>query len=183
MHHEHADRDRHLAFVNQLVEDGRRAELNAVLVDVHAGGLGRIVLLGDIHPKLALRAGEDLAVLEGVFGNFTLGNFVGGHTISKPRIREAKSQTDRGKDRRRAANHGKLLGVGGGGGTAGDYRMPAARIRRSRPETGYGRWARRSRTRARAGQSFADDAEKLDVLEAGEFVVNRSGAPSALAGR
>ena len=64
VHDEHADRDRHLLLGDQLVEDGRGVELDAVLVDVHAGRLRRVVLLGHVDPVVADRAGEDLALVE-----------------------------------------------------------------------------------------------------------------------
>ena len=61
---EHADDDGHLLLVDQLIEDLRRLVLDAVLVDVQAGRLLRVVLLGDVDPVVAHRAREDLALVE-----------------------------------------------------------------------------------------------------------------------
>ena len=74
VHDEDADGDRHFLLVDQLVEDRRRVVLNAVLIDVDAGRLGRVVLLRHVDPVVADGAGEDLALVEGVLGHFALGH-------------------------------------------------------------------------------------------------------------
>src|ERR1035437_7932589 len=76
---EDADGDRHGALRDQVVEDDRRAprasvgdEAAAVLKDRHAGGLGRVVLRGNVYPVIARGAGEDLGSGPGVFGDLGL---------------------------------------------------------------------------------------------------------------
>ena len=71
---ENADRHRHPAFVDQPVEDGRRVELDAVLVDVHAGGRLAVVLRGNVDRILPNGARIDRALLEPAPQHFTLGN-------------------------------------------------------------------------------------------------------------
>ena len=88
-------------FVDQLVEDGRRVELDAVLVDVHAGRLGRVVLLGHVDPVVAHGAGEDLALVEGVLRDLALrhgGSLLGLHpeTACDERDRLCKNCKDKG---------------------------------------------------------------------------------------
>jgi hypothetical protein len=74
MHDENADDDRYFLLVNELIENSRGIELNAVLIDVDTGGPGRVVLPGDVHPVVADRAREDFALVEGVFRHFPLGS-------------------------------------------------------------------------------------------------------------
>ena len=57
--HEDPDEDRDFFALNQAVEDLGGLVLDAILVDVDAGGLGGIVLLGDVDPVVAGRPGED----------------------------------------------------------------------------------------------------------------------------
>ena len=72
MHDEHPNRHRHVAAGDQLVEHLRRVVLDAILVDVNAGGLCRVVLPGDVNPIIAVSAREDLAIAERPLQDFPL---------------------------------------------------------------------------------------------------------------
>ena len=92
MHDEDADRDRHLLLRDQLVEDRRGVVLDAVLVDVHAGRLGGVVLLRHVDPVVADRAGEDLALVEGVLGDFAPSEYPKPGWQVQPDINRAQSK-------------------------------------------------------------------------------------------
>src|SRR5450759_4993616 len=51
---------------------GAMTRFAAVLKDRHAGGLGRVVLRGNVYPVIARGAGEDLGSGPGVFGDLAL---------------------------------------------------------------------------------------------------------------
>ncbi len=105
VHDEHADDDRHLPLVDELVEDGGRVELDAVLVDVHAGRLGRVVLLRHVDPVVAHRAGEDLAPVEGVLRDLPLR-----HVVRADREGRRDRQGDqRSSDKARGRRMGGIL--------------------------------------------------------------------------
>ena len=78
---EDSDRDRHLALVNQIVEDDRNTKL-AMLIDVtsavlkhhHAGGRFPIVLCGDVNPVIADRAWIDFLALPVSLSDGSLGD-------------------------------------------------------------------------------------------------------------
>src|SRR5207302_130834 len=99
---------------NQLVEDGRRVELDAVLVDVDAGRLRRVVLLGHVDPVIADRAGEDLAPVEGVAEDLTLrgrgrpGFRTGGSQVGQG---EQGQEPGTGKEWEPGSLHGRVLSL------------------------------------------------------------------------
>src|SRR5206468_11184232 len=71
---EDADRDGHLLFGDEVVEDGGGGVADAVLADEDAGGGRAVVLGGDVDPVVAMGAGEDLAVVPLVPGYYALGD-------------------------------------------------------------------------------------------------------------
>lgn len=59
MAYEDSDGYGHVAFVNQIVEHGRRLVHDFILADVEASGFRSVVLMRDIHPVFAKRAREN----------------------------------------------------------------------------------------------------------------------------
>ncbi len=74
---EDSDGHGHFMTVDQLIEHHWGVVLDAVLIHVEACGLGWVVLLGDIDPAVADRAGKYLAVGKIEFGDFALGRRLG----------------------------------------------------------------------------------------------------------
>ena len=74
VHDEHADGDRHLLLRDEVVENHRGLELDAVLIHMKARRLLGGVLRRHVDPVVARGAGEDLAVLKGELQHFTLGH-------------------------------------------------------------------------------------------------------------
>ena len=72
MHHENADRHRHLPLRDQIIKDRRCIELNSILIHIKAGRLLRVVLPGYVNPVVANGAGENLALVESVLRHFAL---------------------------------------------------------------------------------------------------------------
>ena len=58
--HKHADQYRDFPAGDEVVEDGRRVPLHAVLVHVHAGGLGAVVLARHVDRDFPRGAGKNL---------------------------------------------------------------------------------------------------------------------------
>ncbi len=106
---EDADGDGHLAFVDEVVEYGGGAEValevdvgGAVLEDHDAGGVGGVVLGGDVDPVVAGGAGVDFAGGPLVLGDGALGD----------------ACLDEGVG---AVGVGDVFGVGGGSGDGEEY--------------------------------------------------------------
>src|SRR4029077_705580 len=65
--------------------------------------LGRVILLGHIDPVIADGAGEDFALIEGVFGDFAFGDVVG----AAGRRGDEDEKRSRNEKWRRKARHGR----------------------------------------------------------------------------
>src|SRR5205085_8401024 len=80
---------------DELVEHGRRVELNVVLIDIDARRLRAVVLLGDIDPIIAHRARKYLALVERILRHLALGHIRRGLSRGEHRNEEQQRKADR----------------------------------------------------------------------------------------